>query len=94
MTLYHLPFFKDCWDEIIIQLERLRKIYLESKDDHYLKELIRLLPQSWLETRTVIMTYDDILSMIHNKEFLIMEWAKSLPYSEELLFIENNEVVE
>ena len=83
-------FFKDCWDEIIIQLERLRKIYLESKDDHYLKELIRLLPQSWLETRQVIMTYDDILSMIYNKEFLIMEWAKSLPYSEELLF---NEVV-
>ena len=88
----YLPssFFKDCWDEIITQLERLRKIYLESKDDHYLKELIRLLPQSWLETRTVTMTYDDILSMIHNKEFLIIEWAKTLPYSEELLF---NEVV-
>lgn len=83
-------FFKDCWDEIIIQLERLRKIYLESKDDHYLKELIRLLPQSWLETRAVIMTYDDILSMIDSKEFLIMEWAKSLPYSEELLFREIN----
>ena len=82
-------FFKDYWDEIIIQLERLRKIYLESKDDHYLKELIRLLPQSWLETRTVTMTYDDILTMIHSKEFLIIEWAKSLPYSEELLFNED-----
>ena len=81
-------FFKDCWDEIVIQLERLRKIYLESKNDHYLNELIRLLPQSWLETRTVTMTYDDVLSMIHNKEFLIMELAKSLPYSEELLFNE------
>ena len=83
-------FFNDCWDEIITQLERLRKIYLESKDDHYLKELIRLLPQSWLETRTVTMTYDDILSMIDSKEFIIMEWAKSLPYSEELLFNEND----
>ena len=87
-------FFKDCWDEIIIQLERLRKIYLKSKDDHYLKELLRLLPQSWLETRTMTMTYDDILSMIQNNESIIIEWAKSLPYSEELLFIENNEVVE
>ena len=87
----YLPssFFNDYWNEIIIQLERLRKIYLESKDDRYLKELIRLLPQSWLETRTVIMTYDDILSMIHSKEFLIMEWAKSLPYIEELLFNED-----
>ena len=83
-------FFNNCWDEIINQLERLRKIYLESKDDHYLKELLRLLPQSWLETRTVTMTYDDIVSMIQNNESIIIEWAKSLPYSEELLF---NEVV-
>ena len=82
-------FFKDRWDEIITQLERLRKIYLESKDDHYLKELIRLLPQSWLETRAVIMTYYYILSMIQNGEILIIEWVKSLPYSEELLFNED-----
>ena len=38
---------------------------------------------------SVTMTYDDILSMIHSEEFLIIEWAKSLPYSEELLFNED-----
>ena len=60
----------------------------------YWKELIRLLPESWLQTRTVTMNYENILSMIHqrkghkliewSKDFI--EWAESLPYAKELLF--------
>lgn len=80
-------FFDDYWDNLIKQLERIRKIYIETNDNLYLKELVRLLPQSWLETRTIAMTYDDVLLMIRNNEPLITKWAKSLPYSEELLFI-------
>lgn len=79
--------FDDYWDNLINQLERVRKIYVETNDNKYLRDLIRLLPQSWLETRTISMTYDDILFMIRNNESLITKWAKSLPYSEELLFI-------
>lgn len=88
-------FFDDYWDNLINQLERLRKIYLKTNDGRYLKELIRLLPQSWLETRTVTLDYETILTMIQNNESSIVEWAKTLPYSEKLLFLkvvfDNNE---
>ena len=82
------------WGELIVWLEKLRQKYNETKDKRYWKELIRLLPESWLQTRTVTMNYENILSMIHqrkghkliewSKDFI--EWAESLPYAKELLF--------
>ena len=85
------------YDLIMIPyLERLRKKYDETKDKHYWKELIRLLPESWLQTRTITMNYENILNMVHqrknhkltewSKSFL--DWTRSLPYAEELLFLE------
>lgn len=81
------------WGELIAWLEKLRQKYNETKDKRYWKELIRLLPESWLQTRTVTMNYENILSMIHqrkghkliewSKDFI--EWAESLPYAKELL---------
>lgn len=44
-------------------LEKLRIKYLETKDKKYWKELIRWLPESWLQTRTVTMNYENLLSM-------------------------------
>lgn len=83
------------WNEIIDVLERLRMLYLETKDRRYWKELIRLLPESWLQTRTVTMNYENILNMVKyrsghklsewSKSFI--DWAKSLPYSGEMLFL-------
>lgn len=84
------------WDEYLIPtLEQLRLKYLETKDKRYWKELVRLLPESWLQKRTVTMNYENILSMIHQRknhkltEWSIdfINWCKSLPYAEELLFI-------
>lgn len=79
-----------CWD-----LEQLRLKYNETKDKRYWKELIRLLPESWLQTRTVTMSYENILNMIEyrknhklsewSKSF--MDWVKSLPYANDLLFL-------
>lgn len=76
-------------------LETLRLKYLETKDISYWKELIRWLPESWLQTRTVTLSYENILSMIHQRknhkltEWSVdfINWTKSLPYSEELLYI-------
>ena len=48
---------------IIEHLEYLRKKYLETKDKKYWKELIRWLPESWLQTRTVTMTYENLFAM-------------------------------
>ena len=48
---------------VIDYLETLRKKYLETKDIRYWKELIRWLPESWLQTRTVTMSYENLFAM-------------------------------
>lgn len=50
--------------EIIIeQLEYLRQKYLETKDKRYWKELVRWLPESWLQTRTWTANYETLRAM-------------------------------
>jgi len=44
-------------------LEDIRKRYLKTRDKRYWKELIRWLPESWLQTRTVTMSYENLLAM-------------------------------
>lgn len=42
----------------------------------YWKELIRWLPESWLQTRTVTLTYENIYSMRHQrKDHKLTEWS-------------------
>ena len=94
-VLEELNYEVSCWwSELVSWLEKLRQKYNETKDKCYWKELIRLLPESWLQIRTVTMNYENILSMIHqrkghkltewSKNFI--EWAGALPYAKELLF--------
>ena len=62
--------------ELIAYLEFLRQKYLETKDYKYWKELIRWLPESWLQTRTVTMNYENLLSMYHQRRFhKLDEWS-------------------
>lgn len=87
------------WASLTNDLERLRKKYLETKDKRYWKELIRLLPESWLQKRTVSMDYENLFAILHQryshklKEWSIsfVTWAKSLPYATELFFNGINE---
>ena len=84
-------------------LEGLRLKYLETRDYRFWKELIRWLPESWLQTRTVTMNYENILSMLHQRKFhKLDEWsgdedyefesfvkfARELPYANLLLVLE------
>ena len=50
-------------DFIIEQLEFLRQKYLETKDKRYWKQLVRWLPEGWLQTRTWTGTYETIRAM-------------------------------
>lgn len=83
------------WQSLLFNLETLRKLYNETKDKRYWKELIRLLPESWLQKRTVTMNYENILNMVrHRTNHKLTEWsesfinwAKTLPYAEEFIFI-------
>ena len=91
--------------ELIPYLEFLRKKFLETKDKRYWKELIRWLPESWLQTRTVTMTYENLFVMCgrgqrrfhklnewsgidNNTLNNFISWAKTLPYAQEFLFID------
>lgn len=82
------------WKYMLDVCERLRQKYNETKDKRYWKELIRLLPESWLQTRTVTMNYENILNMVKYREnhkltewsISFMEWVKSLPYANEFIF--------
>ena len=88
-------------EDFIDFLEELRQKYLETNDKAYWKELVRWLPNGWLQTRTVTMNYENLLSMCHQREHhKLTEWsgsgdsfvhesfikfAKSLPYMEDFL---------
>ena len=73
-------------------LESLRKKYLETKDKRYWKELVRWLPEGWLQKRTITMNYENLRSMLSQRSGhkltewkSFCEWARSLPYAEDLI---------
>lgn len=83
-------------------LESLRREYNKTKDKKYWKELIRFLPESWLQKRTITMNYENILNIIHQRQNHklnewsgidnpsnenFITWVKTLPYANELLFL-------
>ena len=64
----------------------------------YWKELIRWLPESWLQTRTVTMNYENLIAMCSKDQrrfHKLCEWSedvinfvRSLPYAQEFIFID------
>lgn len=74
-------------------LENLRQKYLETKDKRYWKELIRWLPESWLQKRTITMNYENVRNMYFQRRNhkltewseSFIKWVESLPYAEELI---------
>ena len=82
----------DFVDELIESLEQLRQKYLETKDKRYWKELVRWLPNGWLQTRTITMNYENLRSMYHQRKnhkltewHSFCEWVESLPYAKEFI---------
>ena len=88
-------------DLIIEQLEFLRQKYLETKDKRYWKQLVRWLPQGWLQTRTWTANYEVIRTIVHQRQMHKLNqwsglddysksnfigWAKTLPYADEFIF--------
>ena len=78
-------------------LEKLRQKYLETKDKRYWKELIRWLPESWLQTRTFTCNYAVLRNIVHWRKNhrlryewdSFIQWCETLPYAEELIFYNN-----
>lgn len=86
--------FQQCyiWEEIIGQLNELRYLYIETKDDRYFKALRALLPQGYMQRSTILLNYEVLANMAKKgsrrdhrlDEWRVgfMDWIKELPYSE------------
>ena len=88
----------DTWIENYINLlDELRLRYLETKDKRYWKELIRWLPESWLQTRTWTANYEVLRNIYHwRRTHRLSEWQRfctefieTLPYAKELILFNN-----
>ena len=86
-------------DSFIDDLEQMRQKYLMTNDKRYWKELVRWLPNGWVQTRTVTMNYENLLSMYHQRRnHKLTEWSidfinfiKSLPYASDFLILDEAE---
>lgn len=68
----------DVENNFIPYLENLRIKYLNTQDKRYWKELIRWLPESWLQKRTVTMSYENLLVMCNKGQrryHKLNEWS-------------------
>ena len=83
-------------ETLIGLLESLRHKYLETKDVRYWKELIRWLPEGWLQTRQWTANYAVLRNIYHwRKDHKLSEWhqfcdwIETLPYANELILFDN-----
>ncbi len=87
---------EDLTNFLVDYCEQLRLKYLETKDKAYWKELIRWLPEGWLQTRTVTMNYEILRNMYFQRRYHKLtewhefcKWIESLPYANELICYES-----
>ena len=80
--------------KIVSYCEELRIKYLETKDKKYWRALIQLLPESWLQTRTVTMSYENLRNMYFARKnhklqewHTFCDWVEKLPYFKELFLV-------
>ena len=96
VTVTNNNFDQDCinfmWGDVIRICEELRQKYNETKDKRYWKELIRLLPESWLQTRMFDCDYATLRNIYcWRKNHKLTEWhsfckwVEKLPYAKELI---------
>ena len=86
--------FEDYVDDILDMCENLRLNFIETGDKSYWRALIQILPNAYIQTRTVTMSYANLRNIyFQRKNHKLREWAdfcdwiKTLPYSGELITI-------
>lgn len=90
--------YREVWDCQIEVLERLRKLYNETKNKECWKELIRILPESWLQTSVIDLNYETLRNIYAwRKNHKLTEWhqfckvIEELPLAKELIIGDVNE---
>lgn len=77
------------WDRIIEHLNKLRVLYLETKDEKIFQSIRGLLPSGYMQKATVMLNYEVLANMYHSRKNHQLDewrelcaWIESLPYSE------------
>ena len=88
-------YIKDFIEGTIEDCERLRVLYLETKNKQYWRALIQLLPESWNQKRTWTANYQVLRNIYFaRRNHKLQEWREFtnriliLPYGKELITIE------
>jgi hypothetical protein len=89
---------EDFWatvDAICAECERLRLLYKETGSKIYWRALVQLLPNSWMQKRTVTLNYQVLRAMYFARRHHKLQewhdfcaWIESLPYAKELICYE------
>lgn len=82
-------FLSDCFTNVVVDCEMLRRLFAETGNKKYWRGLIQLLPESYNQRATVQLNYAVLRNMYHSrKNHKLDEWREfcklieSLPYSE------------
>ena len=89
---------KDHWEVLLDFLEHLRLKFVETKDRRYWDELLRLLPESWLQTRHWTGNYQVLrTAYFDRRNHKLPDWSEDfvgfieqLPYAKELIMYEGD----
>lgn len=89
--------YKDYIDDILNKCETLRKKYCLTESKRYWRALVQILPEAFLQTRTVTMSYANLRNIyFQRRAHKLSEWReefiefiKSLPYAYELITLED-----
>ena len=86
--------FSDYIEDIVDMCENLRLKFKETGDAAYWRALVQILPNAYVQTRTVTMSYANLRNIYFQrknhklKEWdFFCDWIKTLPYSGELITI-------
>ena len=83
--------YQECfvWEQLIEQLNYLRALYLETKDEKIFQEIRCILPQGYLQTSNVMMNYEALANIYRQRKSHKLDewndmckWIETLPYSE------------
>ena len=87
--LFELCWF---WEQIIKNLNELRELYLETKDNVYFKQIRELLPMGYLYKSTLDLNYEVLMNMYHARKNHKLDewrdfckWIEKLPYMKDFL---------
>ncbi|MDD7201960.1 MAG: hypothetical protein SPF89_11960 [Sphaerochaetaceae bacterium] len=91
-SLDHMrPEMLELFDQVIAGLETARKNFLATKDKGWWYTMIQMLPESYNQTRTCTMNYENLVNQYHSRcnhkleeWHTYCDWASKLPYFKEL----------